>query len=176
RVGRGGALIDAQLAGGDPDPDDHLVVYREADIRGFIADEIARLGPRAFAGHYDVPLGTVKSWISGRYNPSARQVAAVLTRVPTVDTAACVCALEGCDKPVSRPNASYCTKAHRDAAYRLRKKARATVPAPARRQRLPRRPIPDPFADVACRTCGTVLLGAAALGTCPVCSTTNNKE
>ena len=128
--------------------------HEEADGLAFIHDEIARLGPTAFAEYFGIPVDTAKKLSSGR-RPSAATARTVLAALRSVNTTR-TCALDGCDAPVGR--AKYCSKAHRDRGYRQRQKSL-------------RQHAPDPFADVTCIGCGTVLLGAAALGPCPVCST-----
>jgi hypothetical protein len=123
RVGRGGALIDARLAGSTAPASDHQVVYDEGDPAGFVVDEVKRLGPARFARRFGVPERTARGIANGR-RPSQTTVRRVVRalRVVTHDTRRC--ALDGCDEAVWRPNARYCTPAHADRAYRLRRRGR----------------------------------------------------
>jgi hypothetical protein len=161
RVGRLGTVVEAST--GDPfgDHGSVRVVYDEGDAAAFIHDELTRLGPATLAERYDLPPDTAKKLRPGRQPSPAtiRRVQAALRKAGTSRT----CALDDCDAPLSRRNSLYCSKAHRERGYRLGQKSL-------------RRPAPDPFVHVACIGCGTVLLGAAAHGPCPVCSTQNDKE
>lgn len=148
RVGRGGALVDARLADPDAAADDHQVLYGEDDAPGFVAEEARRLGPRPFARLTGLPLKVAERAALGRPISAAnveRAMEALGSPCPERR-----CALPGCEQPVPRPNARYCTTTHADRAYRLRK-AQA----------------PPPGASV-CGTCGAVRFGDVA-GPCPAC-------
>ena len=148
RVGRGGALVDARLADPDAAADDHQVLYSDGDAAGFVAAGARRLGPRPFARLTGLPLKVAERAALGRPISAAnveRAMEALGSPCPERR-----CALRGCEQPVPRPNARYCTTTHADRAYRLRK-AQA----------------PPPGASV-CGTCAAVRFGDVA-GQCPAC-------
>lgn len=164
RVGRGGALVDARLADADATADEHQALYTEGDAASFVVEMAATMGKRAFARRFGLPLKTAERIALGR-RPSRRTVQRVVRALGHGD-AVVRCALEGCDAPVTRPNARYCTKAHTDRAYRARK-AQA-----GRRPKSERTPAPDPYADIpTCESCGALVLGGAdgGAGLCVDC-------
>ena len=55
RVGRGGALVDAQLAGDGVNLSQYQVVYGEGDAPAFVYEQARRLGKRAFADRTGLP-------------------------------------------------------------------------------------------------------------------------
>jgi hypothetical protein len=73
RVGRGGALIDAQLADPSARAIDHEVVYSEGDAAGFVREEVERLGPTGFQDRYGIPVDTTDKIAAGS-RPSAASV------------------------------------------------------------------------------------------------------
>ena len=150
RVGRGGALIDAQLADPDARAEDHQVLYSEGDAGAFVAEAARRIGPRPFARLTGLPLRVAERAALGR-PISAASVERAVAALTGPRSSKRRCALEGCEAPVSRPNARYCTRAHGDRAYRLRKARRAAPPGPS-----------------VCATCGAVRVGDVA-GPCPAC-------
>lgn len=157
RVGRGGALIDAQLANPDARAEDFVVVYDGGDPERFVRAEARRLGPRAFARHTGLALKVAERAALSRpiADRNVRRALAALVNPATGR----VCAIEACELPVRRPNAIYCSKAHTDRACRQRRVAASRLPDA------------DPFAGMPTCRCGTVLLGAAAKrGTCSACS------
>jgi hypothetical protein len=123
RVGRGGALIDARLAGSTAPASEHQVVYDEGDPASFVVDEVKRLGPARFARRYGVPEGTARGIASGR-RPRKATVRRVLRALRVVTDETRRCALDGCEEALWRPNGRYCCPAHSDRAYRLRRHAR----------------------------------------------------
>jgi hypothetical protein len=129
RVGRGGALIDARLAGSTAPASELQVVYNDGDAARFVADEAKRLGATVFARRYGVPERTARGITGGR-TPSKTTVRRVLRSLRVVTEETRRCALDGCDAPVWRPNGRYCIPAHADRAYRLRRKARDQEEAP----------------------------------------------
>lgn len=145
RVGRGGALIDAQLADPNARPEDHQVVYSEGDPASFVAERARRLGPRPFARLTRVSLTVTKRLILGRPISAANVEKAILALTGGTGADGRVCALDGCERRVTRPNARYCSKAHRDATYRQRASER-------------------PDAVPTCASCGAFMLGAADTG------------
>ena len=162
RVGRGGALVDAQLADPNVDVDRYQVVYDDGDPAAFVAAEARRLGKHALARRTGLAVTVAGRAAAGKLiSPS--NVIKALKALAEVDLSDRLCSLGGCDVPVPRPNANYCCKAHHDRAYRLRRKAKTS-----------RRPtaVPDPAAGCAidlpkCAHCDTALLGLAAeRGTC----------
>lgn len=152
RVGRGGGLIDARLADPGAVAVDHQALYSEGDATSFVTELAQSLGKRAFARRFGVPLKTAERLALGR-RPSSRTVRRVISTLGHEATAR-PCALVGCEAPVARPNARFCSKTHADRAYRSR---RTTRRAAARS---------DPFAGVpVCTCCGALMVGAADTGT-----------
>lgn len=148
RVGRGGALIDAQLADPEARAEDHQVLYGAGDPEAFVAEQARRLGPRPFARLTGVSLTATKRLIAGRPVSDAnveRALKGLYGQRPDGRR----CALDNCGEPVSRPNARYCTKAHRDASYRKRRAQRT--------EQLDGPPV--------CASCGSCMLGSADTGT-----------
>jgi hypothetical protein len=125
RVGRAGALIDAQLADPNARAEDHQVVYSEGDPAGFVAERARRLGPRPFARLTKLPIRVAERAALGRPISTANVERALAMLASAVVDEGRRCALEGCDLLVSRPNARYCCPAHGDRAYRIRRAARA---------------------------------------------------
>jgi hypothetical protein len=151
RVGRGGALIDAQLAEADADPDDFTVVYDEGDPGAYVAAEARQHGPCAFARRTGLAPKAAERAARGKpISPAnAAKALAGLGRNPVTRQ----CALDGCEHPVLRPNATYCSKAHRDRAWRQRKRGEVVSSRP----------------EPACPHCDAVVV-ATSDGVCPVCS------
>jgi len=158
RVGRGGAVIDAQLANPAARAEDHEVVYSKGDPIRFVADEVYRLGPTAFADRYGLPISTAEKIGSGR-QPRSSTLHKVLVGLQAPDEPR-MCALDGCDEAVWRPNQRYCTKAHKDRAYRARS-GTSKLGSDKRTQLVD--------GEVVCSNCDTVLLGGARSGPCPAC-------
>jgi len=158
RVGRGGALIDARLADHGAVAEDHQARYPGGDAAGYVGDLAASMGKHAFARRFSVPLKTAERLARG-CRPSPRTLRRVLSALGREGPAPTHCALEGCDLPVVRPNARYCSKSHADRAYRARKAG------PNRRPSSRRSPTSDPYADIpACGRCGALMAGAAHAG------------
>ena len=121
RVGRSGALVDAQLADSSAVAADHQVVFSEGDAAGFLVQRALALGPSAYERLTRVSSKTAKRRARGqlpRRSQAAHELRALLA------AASASCDLSGCDRPVLRPNARYCSSAHKDRAYRLRRKER----------------------------------------------------
>jgi len=156
RVGRGGALIDARLANPDAGAEDHQARYPGGDAAGYVGDLAASMGKHAFARRFSLPLKTAERLARGG-RPSPRTLHRVLSALGREGPAPAHCALEGCDLPVVRPNARYCSKSHADRAYRARKAATGTR---LRGNRRSQRPDPDLGVPV-CRRCGALMLGDA---------------
>ena len=162
RVGRGGALIDAQLADPTARAIDHEVVYSEGDASSFVRDEVKRLGPTGFFAHYGVPVDTADKISAGR-RPSPATIRRVLAALGTTELSR-TCILADCEAPVTRRNQQYCSAAHREKAYRERQKSlRRSVPGPVGDL--------DPHEDddVVCPSCGTYLVGFASGELCDEC-------
>ena len=147
-VGRGGTVVDALLADPDGEATDYEVVYGEGAPGAYVAERAGQMGKRAFARRTGLP-----ATVAGR---AARGLPISAANVERALSALCSdpnvrrCALDGCEAPVARPNAKFCSKAHADRAYRARRR-------PSR---------PDPYASVLeCRDCGCLMLGAADTGT-----------
>jgi hypothetical protein len=162
RVGRGGALIDAQLADPEARPEDHQAVYSEGDRAGFVTERARAMGKRAFARLTGLPA-TVAERAALGLPISVANVEQALFEVTGRMGTERRCALDGCEQPVLRPNANYCSKAHADRAYRERRRGRRASKAP------------DPFAAVPiCASCGAYMRGASDTGTgvCADCAET----
>lgn len=157
-VGRMSGVIDAELDG-ESDPEGERPVYDRGRRLAGLQKLAADLGPGEFARRTGLPASVAQRAAIGR-TISRRNVDKALRalRVAPVER---ICALEGCDEVVTRVNAAYCTPAHSDRAYRLRKRQRITAPAPAATAL-------DPTV-VTCRYCDTELMGRAAVrGTCGI--------
>lgn len=149
RVGRGGIVVDAQFADPDANATDTQVVYSEGDAAGYVAEVARRLGPRPFARLTGLPRKVAERAALGR-PISASSVEKALQAIADDSQVDRRCALEGCEVPITRPNARYCSRAHADRARRSRRASRR----------------PDPYAGVpVCRSCGALMLGAADTGT-----------
>jgi hypothetical protein len=141
-------LVDAQLADPDAKADHHQVVYSEGDAAGFVAEEARRQGPRPFARLTGLPLKVAERAALGRPISVANVERAIQVLCSEPDVRRC--ALEGCEAPVYRPNARFCSKAHADRSRQATKR---------RAERA------DPFASVPpCRECGAHMLGTADVG------------
>ncbi len=149
RVGRGGALVDARLADADTRADDAQVLYDEGDAAGFVAETARHLGPRPFARLTGLALKVAERAALGQ-PISSRNVERAIEALgsPCPERR---CALSGCERPVPRPNARYCSAAHADRAYRQRKAHRALPPGAS-----------------VCQNCGALRFGDVA-GPCPAC-------
>jgi hypothetical protein len=159
-VGAVSGVIDASLDG-LADPGAYRTVYREADVAAMVRAEAARMGPREFRRRTDLSLGVAQRAATGE-RISSKSIRTAL-RALAQNVASRVCALEGCDEPLPSARAQYCSKGHRDRAYRLRhQQGPGEQPAD----------IPDGLVDdtpghPTCAHCDTVLLGLAAVrGTC----------
>ncbi len=162
-AGRVSGVIDADADGLD-DLRSRRTIHREARRLSAVNRAASAEGPRGFARRTGLPLRVAERAALGK-PISVRNVAKALEVLGSHDPSDRRCALDGCEETVRRPNAQYCSKAHRDRAYRLRRKARANAPHGARRTPKPK---PDPFEGLpTCAYCDTVLLGLAAeRGTC----------
>ena len=166
--GRVSGVIDA-----DADGLGHLrsrrTIHQDADRLAAVQTAAGGLGYRAFARRTGLPESVAKR--AAKEQPiSTRNVGRALKALGMADGSQRPCCLDGCNEPVPRPNANYCSKAHRDQAYRLRRKTKSPAPKP---RRLPRPATGlDPAHDWAidlpkCAHCDTALVGLAAeRGTC----------
>jgi hypothetical protein len=152
RVGRVSGVLDADLEGLD-DLAAHRPVYDDGDPLAFLQAEAQRLGQRAFARRAQLPP-TTAGRIAARQGTSVGTIARAVKALSGSEDWLGTCALDGCNELLQRPNARYCSKAHRDRASRARQAAASPGQMPA-----------------SCSTCGAVLIGPAALSLCPVCST-----
>jgi len=125
RVGRASGVIDAEADGMD-DLDRRRPVMDDGDPGGFVVSEARRMGPTAFFRRYSVPLRTSERIASGGW-PSPTTIARVLGSL-SGHSPVRTCSLHGCDEVVVKLNALYCSTAHADRAYRLRKKANEEGP------------------------------------------------
>ena len=159
RVGRGGALIDARLADPEARAGDHQVVYSGGDPSAVVAERARQMGKRAFGRLTALPATVAERAARGQpiSADNVERALAALCSEPGVRR----CALEGCEAPVPRPNARFCSKAHADRAYRARRSDRS------------QRRVSDPYAAIpTCAACGVLMLGGADTGTglCIDCS------
>ena len=106
-VGRVSGVIDAD-ADGLIDLRRRRPAMRMPTASPFVRDELDRLGPAAFADRSGIPLDTAKKLGSGP-SPQRRDHPQVLAVLRTAETSR-TCALDGCDAPVSRRNALYCSE------------------------------------------------------------------
>jgi hypothetical protein len=136
--GRVSGVIDAD-ADGLTDLRHRRPSHEDADGLAFVLDEVARLGPTSFAGRFDIPRDRAKKLSAGR-RPSPATIRQALAALPTTGTSR-VCALDGCDAPVTRSNALYCGEGHQraDAKRRARMRANAHLPEKHLRRRTRRR-------------------------------------
>jgi hypothetical protein len=148
-VGRVSGVIDAQ--------EDGLLhlrerrpVYEEAKGLAAVQREARRLGKRAFARRSGLAPSAAERAVRGRpISPS--NVDRALAALGTNDVGR-TCAVTGCSNAVPRPNALYCSKAHRDRAYRQRRTDHIDA-APDLQSGAP-----------CCAACGAIMLGAADRG------------
>lgn len=155
-VGRVSGVIDADLDGAS-DPEDERPVYDRGQRLAGIQNLAAAWGPSEFRRRTGLALSVAHRAAAGR-RISDRNIEKALRNL-RISAVSRRCALDGCDEAVTRPNADYCCIAHKDRAYRKRKRHRSTEPTPASE------PV-DPTA-VYCRYCDTELMGrATARGTC----------
>lgn len=158
--GRISGVLDA-VEEGHVDVASRRPLYDDGDPLAFVHAEAKRLKKRAFARRANLPPTTAERLARG-LSVNTRTVEAAM-RALLSEGLVESCAIDGCEKPVPRPNAVYCTPAHQDRAYRDRRSRRRTEST------VPSAPT--------CSTCGLVLVGEAALQACPRCvpPTTNQK-
>ena len=168
RRGRVSGVIDADADGLD-DIGSFRPVHQEADATAAVVREVRRIGPAAFSERYKVSVSTAQKISAGR-RPGARivsHVIGVMRRGVTEDT----CQLNGCDEPLGAGARRFCSpahaKAHRDRAYRQRRKAKAVTPA--RRTKRLVEVVRASDAEVTCPACGSYLLGFAPGELCDEC-------
>jgi hypothetical protein len=161
-LGRVSGVIDAD-SDGLGDLRARRPLHRDANRLAAVQKEAKRIGPRPFARRTGLPLKVAERAARGR-PISAGSVDRALRSLSS-DGDQRVCIFDGCGALVEQPNAVYCGKSHRDAAYRARRNAKAAAQNPDLGQ-----PTADPFAGLpTCMGCDTVLLGdAAERGTCAI--------
>jgi rubrerythrin len=155
-VGRVSGVLDADVDGLPGDLAARRPVHEEAQLLRAVQTEAQAMGKRAFHRATNLPLTVAERAALGKAI-SARNLDKGLEALQADNTRRC--ALEGCDRPVPRPNALFCCKLHRDRAWRARR--RHAMPRLAMQEQ-------DFDADVACSNCGAILLGAA-IRKCPAC-------
>jgi rubrerythrin len=148
-VGRVSGVIDAE-DDGRGDIARFRPVHQKARRLEAVQREAHRMGYRAFARRTGLSESVAKRAAAGQVI-SAANAAKALDALGSVDAGQVVCAQDGCTEIVGQPNARFCSKAHKDRAYRKRKKERMLAEGGA------------------CPSCGAVLMGAAADRPCPVC-------
>jgi hypothetical protein len=157
--GRVSGVIDADEEGlGDIGA--YRPVYQAADVTAAVVREVRRIGPTAFSDRYDVPLDTAKRISAGR-RPSAQLVSHVIGIMRRGVTEA-ECSLDGCEEPLPARARKFCSPVHAKADRDRRYRARAVGAGSTKKSRASR---PDPFADLVCPGCRTVVLA----GPCPIC-------
>lgn len=149
RVGRVSGVIDGELDG-VVDPGSRRTVFDEGDPRAVIHALAKALGAGEFERRTGLPSTVAKRAASGR-NISAKNVARALDALRRPERAH-ICALEECQASITRSNAYYCSPAHADRAYRMR-----------RRRSAPSSQLPI------CPVCGTVQPALPVEGPCPFC-------
>ncbi len=147
-------MIDAE-ADGLENLRRHRPIYADAGRRAFVCRIAKEMGPRPFHRRTGIPLKCAERLALGRPVADRTVEAAFLALQVRDDTP--VCALDGCEEPVRRLDAKYCSAAHRRRASCRSKAARLD-------------PSSMPDHPVVCPTCSTFLLGSAR-DACPVCST-----
>jgi hypothetical protein len=165
RVGRLGVIVEAATVDPFNDHEGLRTVYDERDQTAFVHREARRMGKRAFARRTGLPLKVAERAALGR--TIARRNIDQACRALLDGTSLPTCSLPGCDKPVGRPNALYCGKAHRDRAYRMRVRGREPVSHNGKEK--------DPFVGFSCPACGTVRFGDTKRP-CPVCASSNHGD
>jgi hypothetical protein len=156
-VGAASGVIDAELDGLS-DPGARRVVHRDLDRLAIVHADAARLGKREFMRRTGLSEGVAMRTV--RQQPiSARNVERALRGLAR-EAPWRRCGLEGCDETLVLARSRYCSKAHRDRAYRSRK---SREPSQTSRRPGGVRPAVHPT----CPFCDTVLVGVAATrGTC----------
>lgn len=159
-VGAVSGVIDASLDG-LADPGAYRTIYEEMDKAAVVRAEAARLGKGEFRRRTRLSEGVAQRAASGR-TISRRNVEIALRRLQG-EIVVRLCAFEGCHQPVPAATGRFCSKAHRDRAYRARRRQNPTEDAPASRS-IPMDGTPQ---HPTCAHCDTLLLGLAAVrGTC----------
>ena len=113
-VGKGGRLVEARASGDLETPSETLrVAYSGLDgLRSLVVERVRAIGPAAFATAFSTPRftlspETVRDWHRGRRSPSDAWVKRLLPSLGLDDGRRC--GLDGCDHPVARANAIYCS-------------------------------------------------------------------
>ncbi len=128
RVGRSGALIEAQLADPSADTSDLRAVYSEGDPVCYLARQVRTLGPRVFARATGVSPRSAERIRDGKkVRPSTVRAAIASLRIVTSGTPRCPVD----DKPVFRRGATYCSAACRSTARRRRQRRALATQATA---------------------------------------------
>ena len=123
-LGRVSGVIDAE-SDGLADLASRRRTFHEIDASSFVVAEITRLGVSAFSCRYGVEMITTEKIKAGR-PPGAVTIARVLQCIDVPESAVRLCLLDNCERTVVRPNARYCSPAHRNHASRLRRKVYKT--------------------------------------------------
>jgi hypothetical protein len=161
-MGRVSGVIDAVLDGSG-DLAVRRPVYDDGERLSLVQSLARSIGPRPFSRRTGLAPKVAERAALGR-PISSRNVARALVALG-VEPSTPTCGLDGCEEPVPRPNARYCTAAHRKVAVRVRAREAQLIVAhphePDSLDHLPR----------CSGGCGTVLIGAAARrGTCSRCA------
>jgi hypothetical protein len=119
-VGRVSPMIDAQLDGLPGDVRERQVLYENAERILVLQHIAASLGPRRFARRSGLPLKVAERAALGK--PLSRRNVTKGLRAFRMNGDEKPCALPGCTRTVSRPNALYCSPSHAKRAYRMRKR------------------------------------------------------
>lgn len=122
-VGAVSGVIDADLDG-VVDLSSRRPVYREADRLTMVQAVAAEMGKRRFADRTGLKP-TVAERAARRRPISRRNVLRALEALATESEPRATCGFEGCEEPLSRPNATYCSRVHQIAALHSRKKREA---------------------------------------------------
>ena len=119
RVGRSGALIEAQLADPCADTSDLRAVYSEGDAASYLRRQAGALGPRVFARAAGISRDAARR-IRDDKPVNDATIRKALAKLRIVMAATPRCPVD--DKPVFRLGATYCSPACRSTARRRRQR------------------------------------------------------
>ena len=129
-VGKASRIIDAKFDGVSADLSKIRLVYKDADSLHLLQKTTAKLGPSRFSQR--TGLGPSMAQRASAGKPiSKRSVAKATLALREKDPVIRLCALEGCNHQVYRPNALYCSckthGSHRASAEKRRQRAAQAV-------------------------------------------------
>jgi hypothetical protein len=175
-VGRVSGVIDA-AGDGLGDLRSHRPVHEDADRAAFVHEHARKLRKRAFADRTGLPPTVAERAALGE--PISPRNVDIALRALLAGHDGRTCALDGCDEPVTRAGAKFCSPRCRRIAgrrtYRLRRKAKVAERWAPVRSRKPRGQVAalhtDSNVDAVLCQCGAALSGGAVeRGTCWTCN------